>query len=604
MGYPPIESHGIIGDLHTVALVGIDGAIDFLCFPHFDSPSVFASLLDDKRGGRFQIAPILADARHRQLYLPDSNVLLTRFYSSAGVAELSDFMPVSEPGGTQAIVRRAKTVRGEIRFRLTCSPRFDYGRAQHRVERREGEVLFVSQGQDGLALRLRAEIPLQVENGDACCEFQLRAGQSAFFVLEQASAGAQAASAERDYVSLSFKETTNFWRRWIGRSTYRGRWREMVNRSALTLKLLVSAPHGSIVAAPTFGLPEHIGGERNWDYRYTWIRDATFTLYALMRLGFTEEAGAFLRWIEARCGELSDGGSLQVLYGIDGRRQVDEETLAHLEGYRRAAPVRIGNGAYCQLQLDIYGELMDAVYLYDKYASQISYDLWRNLVRLIDWTCSNWEQPDEGIWEIRNGRREFLYSRVMCWVAIDRGVRLARKRALPAPLERWEAERDRVYRDVLENFWDGERRTFVQHKGARTVDAASLLMPLVKFIGPRDPRWLGTLAAIEERLVEDSLVYRYDTARFADGLRGGEGTFTPCTFWYVEALSRAGDLRKARFVFEKALGYANHLGLYGEELGPSAEHMGNFPQALSHLALISTAYDLDRRLSAAPEDDI
>jgi GH15 family glucan-1,4-alpha-glucosidase len=597
--YQPIENYGIVGDLHTVALVGMNGSIDFLCVPRFDSPTVFAALLDHENGGHFQIAPELDGARQRQLYLPDTNVLLSRFLSRDGVAEISDFMPIEEETHTHNLVRRAKTVRGEIRFRMVCQPRFDYARAHHHAERRDGEVLFLSQGADGTALRLRTQVPVRIENGAAVAEFTLRAGESAAFVLEEAREGVESCSCAPDYVSRSFKETVNFWRRWIARSTYKGRWSHMVNRSALTLKLLTSQQHGSFVAAPTFGLPEEIGGERNWDYRYTWIRDASFTLYGLFRLGYTEEAAAFMRWVEARCGELEPNGALQIMYGIDGRHDLGEIHLPHLEGYKKSSPVRVGNGAFGQLQLDIYGELMDSVYLYNKYGEPISHDLWSNVVRLLDWVCRHWHEKDEGIWEIRSGRHEFLYSRVMCWVALDRGVRLAQRRSLPAPLNRWQKVRDDLYRDIFANFWDAERQAFVHYKGAKHLDAASLLMPLVKFLGPRDPRWLSTLRAIEQELVDDSLVYRYGGNTFGDGLAGKEGTFTMCSFWYVECLSRSGDLEKARFYFEKALGYANHVGLYAEELGPCGEHLGNFPQAFTHLGLISAAFDLDRRLNAA-----
>ena len=502
--------------------------------------------------------------------------------------------------GTHELVRRAKTVRGEIHFRMVCEPRFDYARSKHHVEKRDGEILFVSEGKDQSALRLRTSIPVTISDGAAIAEFTLQAGQSAAFVLEQARPGQESVSVGPDHVPDSFKRTLNFWRNWIARSTYQGRWREMVNRSALTLKLLVSQPHGSMVAAPTFGLPEHIGGERNWDYRYTWIRDASFSLYALIRLGYTGEAAAFMKWIEARCHELEPDGSLQIMYGIDGRHELPEETLAHLEGYRKTSPIRIGNRAVGHLQLDIYGELMDAVYLYNKYGELISYDLWTQLTRLIDWVVKNWAQPDQGIWEVRGGRQDFLFSRVMCWVALDRGIRLAHKRSFPAPLSEWYKVRDAIYRDIFENFWDTERQAFVQHNGSRTLDAASLLMPLVKFMAPTDPRWISHLKAIEAELVDDSLVYRYRTdGAFSDGLAGSEGTFSMCSFWYVECLCRAGDLEKARFFFEKMLGYANHLGLYGEELGARGEHLGNFPQAFTHLALISAAYALDRRLSAA-----
>lgn len=600
MTYQPIENYGIIGDLDTVALVGMDGSIDFMCFPHFDSPSIFAAILDHRRGGRFQIAPVLGGARQKQLYVPDTNVLLTRFLSRDGVAEVSDFMPVAEREHTHRLIRRAKTIRGEVVFRVVCDPHFDYARATCRVESKDQEVLFISEGKDRTALRLRTPVPLGVQNGAAMAEFTLRAGETAAFVLEEAHAGEDSASAAPHYVADAFKDTVNFWRRWVARSTYRGRWRETVNRSALTLKLLTSRSHGSIVAAATFGLPEQIGGERNWDYRYTWIRDASFTLYALIRLGYSEEAAAFMKWIEGRCAHCHEDGTLQIMYGIDGREDLTEETLPHLEGYMKSAPVRIGNSAYNQLQLDIYGELLDSVYLYNKYCGPISHDFWETLERSIGWVCANWRRTDEGIWEVRGGRREFLYSRLMCWVAIDRGIRLAQKRSFPAPLDEWYKVRDEIYREILEHFWDARRQAFVQYKGSTTLDAASLLMPLVKFVSPTDPRWLSTLKAIEEDLVDDSLVFRYRIGDAAqDGLAGEEGTFNMCSFWYIECLARSGDLEKARFYFEKMLGYANHVGLYAEELGPHGEHLGNFPQAFTHLALISSAHYLDRMLSAS-----
>jgi GH15 family glucan-1,4-alpha-glucosidase len=566
-----------------------------MCFPSFDSPSIFARLLDHRNGGTFRIHPTLGDARLRQMYLPDTNVLFTRFLSSDGVAEISDFMPVDRD--TPRVVRRVKTVRGEIRFRMDCQPRLNYARDEHQVKRTRDGALFVSRT-DTLALRLRGSVPITVEGGNAVAEFTLGAGESATFILEKALAGEHTESANPDYPSVAFRATSDFWRRWVSRSKYRGRWREMVNRSALVLKLLVSREHGAIVAAPTFGLPEHVGGQRNWDYRYTWIRDGSFTLYGLMRLGFTDEAAAFMQWIERRCGELEDGGALQLMYGIDGRHELPEELLTHLEGYMGSSPVRIGNDAARQLQLDIYGELMDSVYLYDKYGEPISHDLWTNLRRLVDWVSENWQQADEGIWEVRGGRQEFLYSRVMCWAALDRGVRLARKRAFPAPIDRWRPVRDAIYEDIFTNFWDAERKTFVQYFGSRATDASTLLMPLIKFISPTDPRWLSTLKAIEADLVDDSLVYRYRHEKAAaDGLGSREGTFCICSFWYAECLARTGDLDQARYCFEKMLGYANHLGLFPEELGPAGEHLGNFPQAFTHIGLISAAYYLDRELS-------
>jgi GH15 family glucan-1,4-alpha-glucosidase len=599
--YKPIENYGVIGDLHTVALVGMDGSIDFMCFPQFDSPAIFSALLDRTRGGSFSLAPQLKEARQKQLYIPDSNVLLTRFFSNSGMAEVSDFMAITGPADAHDLVRRAKCIRGEIPFRMICDPRFDYGRAQHRIETKKNEVLFISRGADKTVLRLRSQVPVRIEKGAAVAEFTLRSGEKAAFVLEEAGRGSDSPSRAPNYVADSFKATINFWRQWVRRSHYRGRWREMVNRSALVLKLLTSAKFGSVVAAPTFGLPEEIGGVRNWDYRYTWVRDASFTMYALMRLGYSAEAAAFMRWIEARCSELKPGAPLQVMYRLDGRHDLEETSLAHFEGYKKSRPVRIGNGAFDQVQLDIYGELMDSVYIYNKFGELISYDFWGHLLQLVEWVCANWQRPDEGIWEVRGGPYEFLYSRVMCWVAIDRGLRLAEKRSFPAPRLKWQQVRDEIYCNIYEQFWDRELKSFVQYKGSKALDASALLMPLVKFIGPTDPRWQSTLAAINQHLVEDSLVYRYNVMEgAATGFPGREGTFTACSFWNVECLTRAGDLKLARFYFEKTLSYANHLGLYSEEIGLNGELLGNFPQAFTHLGLISAAYLLDRKLDEAP----
>ena len=606
MTYAPIESYAIIGDLQTAALIGLDASIDFLCLPEFDSPSVFAALLDADRGGRFSVSPVLDGVRHKQLYLPDTNVLLTRFLSHSGVAEVSDFMPVPAERHASRIVRRVKTVRGRIAFRVRCAPRFDYGRAEHTVTLVEGGARFVATIRDAgspVALHLTTAVALTIDGGDVVADFTLGEGESAAFVLEQESGldAFEQGIAERPAVAQAFKETVNFWRGWVAGSSYRGRWRDEVHRSALALKLLHSRISGALVAAPTFGLPEQVGGVRNWDYRYTWIRDASFTLYALIRLGLTSETKGFIDWLVRPGGPLDDPAGLQTLYTLKGARIPPEADLAHFEGYRGSRPVRVGNGARDQLQLDIYGELVDALYLYDKYAEPTSYDLWRRIQGVVEWVCAHWRQPDEGIWEIRAERRAHLYSRVLCWVAVDRGIRLAVKRSLPAPLARWTAERDAIYATVFDEFWDPALEAFVGAQaapGEGRLDASCLLMPLVRFISPTDPRWLSTLKAVEQRLVSDSLVFRYEIDGLAtDGLPGIEGTFSMCSFWFIECLSRSGDVEKARFLFEKMLGYANHVGLYAEQVGPSGEHLGNFPQAFTHLALISAAFDLDRRLS-------
>jgi GH15 family glucan-1,4-alpha-glucosidase len=595
--YPPIESHAIIGDLQTAALVALDGTIDFLCLPHFDSPSVFVSLLDAEKGGSFAVSPDLDRPRHKQLYLPDTNLLLTRFLAAEGVVEISDFMPVHPREHTSRVVRRVKTVRGEIRYRVRCAPRFDYARAPHSAASMEGRVVFT--GGDGTVLRLTSTVPLQLENGDAVGGFTLAAGQTATFILEQVAGESEYPTDLDRYVTDSFKATMNFWRQWISHSTYTGRWRDEVHRSALALKLLNARWSGSIVAAATFGLPETIGGGRNWDYRYSWIRDASFTLYALTRLGMTDETATFIAWLAERF-ESTRPETLRTLYTIGGGTELEERTLEHLDGYRGSRPVRVGNAALDQLQLDIYGELLDAIYLFDKYKESTSYSLWSRIAALVDWVAGNWRQPDDGVWEVRSGRRDFLYSRILCWVAIDRGIRMAVKRSFPAPVARWREARDAIYREVHEEFWDPRLEAFVGVKGTTRLDGACLIMPLVRFISATDPRWLSTMRAVERQLVEDSLVYRYAVEGTAtDGLEGAEGSFSICSFWYIECLSRSGDLQKARFLFEKMLGYANHVGLYAEEIGPAGEHLGNYPQAFTHLALISAAYDLNRRLSEA-----
>ena len=596
--YLPIAEHGVIGDLHTVALVGTDGTIDWYCTTRFDSPSVFGSIIDHERGGYFRIAPERTDGAVKQLYLPDTNVLITRFLTPEGVGEVLDFMPIAgaAEGHRHRLIRRVVCVRGQIGVRMECEPRFDYGRLGHETVRCEHGVVFRS---SSFALGLEAATPLELTDRGAVSRFTLAAGESATFVVEQVGLDEGKAGHHTEAETLElFDETVAYWRRWLARSRYTGRWRETVHRSALTLKLLTYAPTGAIVAAPTTSLPEQLGGERNWDYRYTWIRDAAFSLYALLRLGFTDEAEAFMGWLTDRFHH-SNGhasGPLQIMYGIDGRAELEEQELDHLEGYRGSRPVRIGNGAADQLQLDIYGELMDSVYLYNKYGTPLYHDAWDDLSRIVEWVCENWDQTDEGIWEVRGGRQDFTYSRLMSWVAVERAIRIARQRGLPADLVRWCGTRDQIYGQIMDRGWHSDRGAFVQHYETEHLDASVLLMPLVKFISPTDPRWLSTLEAIKSELVSDSLVYRYNLGASPDGLDGDEGTFSICSFWYVEALARVGRLDEARLAFEKMLTYANHAGLYSEEIGPTGEQLGNFPQAFTHLALISAAFNLDRAL--------
>jgi len=607
MGYQPIENYGLIGDMHSAALVGKNGSIDWFCFPHFDSPSVFAAILDDKKGGRFQIAPVEDHINYKQFYWPDTNILVTHFLSDKGVAEISDYMPVESGSGMATLhqlVRRVKVVRGEYKFRAFCQPAFNYARDDHDLRLTENGACFDS---DALSLGLSTTLALERKGNAVDVEFTLTEGETVTFVLQDIDKGKNCAkplSAEES--QKFFKMTVDYWRHWISQCTYHGRWREMVHRSALVLKLLTYEPTGAILAAPTCSLPESLGGERNWDYRYTWIRDAAFTLYGLMRIGITEEAGQFMDWLAKRCNELDGDGALQVIYSIDGQKDLEESTLDHLEGYRGSKPVRVGNAAYKQLQLDIYGELMDSVYLYNKYGVPIGYDLWNSLRYLINWVCDHWKEKDEGVWETRAGKQNFVYSKLMCWVALDRGIRLAEKRSFPADHDRWLKVRDEIYEEIMDRGWNDKLEAFVQHYESDNLDAANLIMPLVFFLSPADPRMLKTLDSVfkplnEGGLVSNHLVYRYNLQETPDGLPGDEGTFNICTFWLVEALTRAGQkdpskLEDARLMFEEMLGYANHLGLYAEQTGPAGEALGNFPQAFTHLSLISAAYNLDRAL--------
>ena len=603
MAYLPIEDHGLIGNMKTVALVGTNGTIDWFCYPHFDSPSVFASVLDDEKGGSFSIQPVDNNYNCKQLYWPDTNVLITRFLTDEGVCALIDYMSVDETdtgAGQNRLVRRVHVGRGRMKFKIECLPAFNYGRENHDIAINEHGAAFHSKN---LSLGLSANLPLQEIEGKAYAEFELVEGESASFSLTEIPSGdpCEISFSETEAYS-GFEDTVRFWRNWLKNCTYTGRWREEVYRSALTLKLLTFEPTGAIVAAPTCSLPEGIGGERNWDYRYTWIRDASFTIYALMRIGFNEEAENFMKWIEARCQELNPDGSLQIMYGIDGRHDLTEELLEHLEGYKGSAPVRIGNGAYNQLQLDIYGELMDSVYLYNKYGSPISYDMWTNLRKMVNWLCENWQNTDEGIWEVRGGQQHFVYSRLMSWVALDRGIRLADKRSLPAEREKWLKTRDEIYEEIMAKGWNEELQAFVQSYGSDSLDASNLMMPLVFFVSPKDERMLKTLKAMNKPpsqggLVSGGLVFRYNVEQTEDGLSGKEGTFNICTFWMVEALTRAGKLEEARLLFEQMLGYSNHLGLFSEEIGSKGEALGNFPQAFTHLALISAAFNLDKALN-------
>jgi GH15 family glucan-1,4-alpha-glucosidase len=599
----PVDAHGLIGNMRTTALVSTEGVIDFMCFPRIDSPTIFGALLDANRGGAFSISPAFDVARTKQMYLPETNVLLTRFMSAEAVCEIVDFMPVSSDDqevkrASNCVVRVVRAIYGDMRVRMHCAPRFDYARGSHvSVQVDENTIRFVPVspvGSQTEALTLDATVPLSIDNNDAVASFDLKEDETACFIF-----GAESEPTRKELpCKESLSDTIDFWRTWSGQSTYRGRYREVVMRSALLLKLLSSRESGAIVAAPTFGLPETPEGGRRWDYRYTWIRDAAFSVYALLRLGYTGEARDFKNWIAERNKQCDSDGSFNVMYAVDGREPPDEEAVDELHGSGSEPPL-IGNGARDQTQLDVYGALLDAMYLYNKYGEAISYDGWRHTTRTVNYVVENWQNADQGIWEFRNGGRPLLHSRLMCWVAIDRAIRLAQKRSLPAPFPEWNAVRDAIHADIYARFWNDEIQSFVQTPDSKTLDASTLMMPLVRFIGPKDPRWLSTLDAIGHELGVDPLIFRYTRGDSLDGLPGEEGGFSACSFWYAEALARAGRVDEGRLVFEKMLAYANHVGLYSEEVAISGEALGNFPQALTHLALISTAFQLDRSLDGA-----
>jgi len=606
--YPNISDHGLIGDLQTAALVTTDGTIDWFCCPRFDSPSVFASLLDADKGGFFRIAPDRDDYVSKQLYLPDNALLITRFMTPDGVGEVQDFMPIIEgkPTDRHRLVRRLRVARGTMRFVLEIQPRFDYGRAKHTVELTENGAVFHS---DSMDLTLHSfgrrdpgdpEAGTPERHGDGLrTSITMNEGQTAGIVLE--SNGGQPRAIRPAEVTRLSDDTGRFWRNWLSQSTYQGRWREMVSRSAMTLKLMTYAPTGAPVAAATMGLPEEPGGERNWDYRYTWVRDGSLSIHALASIGYLEEAAMFGVWLRDRTTEHAGdkSGPLKIMYRVDGSSDLTEETLDHFEGWRGARPVRLGNGAADQLQLDIYGEAMDALFTADLAGLPIAHKGWQAMTQMIDWLCDNWDQPDEGIWETRGGRKDFTYGRFQCWVALDRAIRLALEHGRPANVARWTDERDRIYNQIMTRGWNKKVKAFTQHYETDVLDSALLMMPLEGFISPVDPLWLSTLNAMDRELVSDSLVYRYNPAATPDGLRGSEGTFSLCTFLYVDALARAGRLEEAELTFEKMNTYANHLGLYSEEIGQTGEQLGNFPQAFTHLALINAAVSLNDHLDRA-----
>ena len=589
--YIPIEHYGVIGNLHTVVLVSKSGSIDYFPYSRIDSPTIFASLLDANKGGSFSIRPDFKEMDYKQLYIPDSAILLTRFLSDEGLGEITDFMPVKHNEEDCVISRTIRTIKGTVKYRMNCRLRPNYGKDPARIKQGKNNFILFCNEKDQPFLKLTSNCDLHIQEDSVIAEFELRENETASFVLHSPNEEEDIVKSGslKKYTDDAYEKTARYWKNWIKSCSYNGRWRSDVFRSAITLKLLSSYDHGSIVAAATFGLPERIGGERNWDYRYIWIRDAAFSMYAMIQLQFMEEAENFMGWIIGR----SKDEHLQLMYGVDGHSDLSEKKLDHLEGYKGSSPVRIGNKAYNQLQLDIYGELLDTIYLFNKYVKPITRTVWEYVKKQVQFVIDNWRKPDHGIWEIRSETREMLSSRMMCWVALDRAIKIGRRQSFPYPDDHWVEVRNEIYDDIFENFWNEELESFVQFKGSKILDASTLLMPLVRFISPDEPKWRSTFKAIEKHLITDMLVYRYNTENNIDGFGTEEGTFTMCSFWYIENLAKTGRVEEARLQFEKMLGYANHLGLYSEQLGVRGNHLGNYPQAFTHLGLISAAITLD-----------
>ena len=588
--YAPISAYGVIGDMRTAALVGLNGSIDWCCFPDFPSPSTFAAILDADRGGRFQIAPA-RKYTSEQRYLPATNVLVTAFHDGSGIVELTDFMPVGSDGrrGSFAeIHRKVSCTRGQMDIVVCFSPGFDYAIAPARLIPRRNGLLATDDESKAGALSAPPDLWWDLSGSGATAKLRLSAGESAWFVFRYDDDEVLPLDAYRSGQRL--EETIAFWDRWVAKLKYDGAHRAVVQRSALALKLLCYEPTGAIIAAPTTSLPEEIGGTRNWDYRFIWLRDASFTLDALQGLGQYGEASAFMAFLRRVTRKATDA-HLQIMYGVDGSRNLPETTLPHLSGYRNSAPVRIGNGAVNQLQLDVYGEILATAYTWSR-TSAIGEGTWWSLSRLVDWVAVHWREPDSGIWEVRANAEHYVMSKVMCWVALDRGVRMAREFDLAADIPRWEGARDAVFAEVMERGWSERRKSFVQFYGTEALDAANLIIPIVGFLPPDHPRVKCTIEAILSDLTSEDreLVYRY---RNDDGLPGTEGVFSICTFWMAQALVLTGEAEKGERIFCRMLKHANHVGLYSEELDPrTGSFAGNFPQGLTHIALINCALAL------------
>ena len=597
--YPPIADYGLISDMHSCALVSKTGSVDWCCMPRFDSPSIFGRLLDWDNGGYFEITTL--DTRSvRRRYLLETNVLETTFETDTGSATLTDFMPVHQHTDSmeprdespdQQVVRILECTSGTVNITVACFPRFEYGTIVPHAHLSSPNTGFAHGGAN--AITFWCSFPLQEVDDGFYSEGELRTGQKMSAVVGyEWRFSHQVEARDEGELADSLAKTIRFWQEWSSICTYQGRYRDYVLRSALTLKALTYAPSGGLVAAPTTSLPEAVGGSRNWDYRFTWIRDASFALYGLFILGYTAEARAFKDWLEwSTAGRARD---LQLMYGLGGEKRLTEIEIPEIMGYRLSRPVRIGNGAYSQFQLDVYGEIMDSAHLYRRFVGEFDTNYWEYLLRVVRYVIDHWREPDEGIWESRAGRQQFVFSKVWCWVALDRAIKAARALDLPGDVKMWRKVRSEIREDILSKGFNSERGAFVQAYGSQALDAANLMFPLVGFIKVDDPRMVSTIRAVEYELTSsEGFLYRY--RGFDDGLGGDEGIFVICTFWLVDNLILLGEMHRARQLFEKLIAHTNDLGLLSEQLDPNTgEMLGNFPQAFSHLAIINTAVHLEQ----------
>ena len=596
MAYKAISDYGLIGDMHSAALVGLDGSIDWACMPRFDSPSIFGAILDEHVGGHFQIVPV-GPYEFTQRYLPDSNVLETTFVTPTGRATLTDFMPTSPTRSADHVPHEIHRIvsceEGTVDLRCIFQPRFDYARAITHLELFPHGILASNVGE---TLVLSTNVPMTVDGDTAESRFPLERGDVATFIAAYGRATPVAVGLGRSAYRL--EHTKEMWERIVEELDYQGMWRDEVVRSFLVLHLLMYAPTGAIVAAPTTSLPENIGGERNWDYRYCWLRDSAFTLGVLFRVGDLHDARHFLNWLISMSADHVDSGQIQVLYGITADSTLEETTLDHLEGYRGSKPVRIGNGAAHQLQLDVFGEVILSINTYMRYGGYISSEIWSIVYDFAETTCASWHLPDRSIWEVRGHERHFTYSKAMCWAALDQAIEIGTATGHKSELARWRRVANEIKAEVLTRGWSETKQAFVQSYDSDVMDASSLILTWTGLLPPDDPRIQSTLARTIEELGQGPFVHRYKVEEADDGLKGEEGALTMLSFWLIGALMTDGQVQKAKELFEEMLGFANHLGLFSEMIDPlTKEALGNFPQAFSHIGLIHTARNLSWALS-------